>query len=73
MKVLKPGHVPSDSLKRQLIEHCRDRIAIYKLPREIEFTERLPRAPPAPEPGSSSAGFSASERLRGRVNSWSLH
>ena len=63
------GHVPSDSLKRQLIKHCRDRIVVYKLPREIAFVEGLPRALPAPEPGSSSAGFSASERLRERANS----
>lgn len=29
----------------ELIEHCRQRIASYKKPRHVEFTERLPRTP----------------------------
>lgn len=41
--ILKPGHAPSDDLKQQLIDSCRDHIAIYKLPRIIEFTTELPR------------------------------
>lgn len=41
--VLKEGYEPSDALKEQLIEHCRNYIAVYKLPREIEFTDQLPR------------------------------
>ncbi len=41
--ILKPGQTPSDELKQKLIDSCRDHIAIYKLPRIIEFTHELPR------------------------------
>ncbi|MFI5179910.1 MAG: acyl-CoA synthetase [Thermoanaerobaculia bacterium] len=41
--ILKPGHTPSEELKQKLIDSCRDHIAIYKLPRIIEFTTELPR------------------------------
>lgn len=40
---LKPGFEPSDKLKEELIEYCRGQIAVYKLPREIEFIPELPR------------------------------
>ena len=41
--LLRPGQTPSDELKQQIIDSCRDHIAIYKLPRIIEFTTELPR------------------------------
>ena len=41
--ILKPGHAPSDQLKQQIIDSCRDHIAIYKLPRMVEFVTELPR------------------------------
>jgi acyl-coenzyme A synthetase/AMP-(fatty) acid ligase len=41
--LLRPGQTPSEELKQQIIDHCRDHIAIYKLPRIIEFTTELPR------------------------------
>ncbi|MBI2152243.1 MAG: acyl-CoA synthetase [Candidatus Rokubacteria bacterium] len=50
--VPKPGSAPSEALKQELIEFCRDKIAVYKLPREIEFTESLPRAPGPAGPGT---------------------
>ena len=50
--VLKRGQVPSEALKQELIGHCRDTIAVYKLPREIEFVESLPRAPGPSGPGA---------------------
>ncbi|MBI3628054.1 MAG: AMP-binding protein [Candidatus Rokubacteria bacterium] len=50
--VLAPGAAPSEDLERQLIEFCRGEIAVYKLPREIEFTEQLPRAPGPAGPGT---------------------
>lgn len=50
--VLKPGTAPSEALKQELIESCRDRIAVYKLPREVEFVESLPRAPGPAGPGT---------------------
>jgi len=50
--VLKPGVTASEALRRELVEFCRDKIAVYKLPREIEFTETLPRAPGPAGPGT---------------------
>jgi 2-aminobenzoate-CoA ligase len=41
--ILKPGQTPSDQLKQQIIDSCRDHIAIYKLPRMVEFVTELPR------------------------------
>ena len=38
-----PGVEPSDALAAELVEWCRDRIAHYKCPRRVEFTEALPR------------------------------
>jgi long-chain acyl-CoA synthetase len=38
-----PGLEPSDALAAELVEWCRDRIAHYKCPRRVEFTEALPR------------------------------
>jgi 2-aminobenzoate-CoA ligase len=41
--ILKPGQTPSDQLKQQIIDSCREHIAIYKLPRMVEFVSELPR------------------------------
>ncbi len=41
--ILKPGHTGSDELKQQIIDSCREHIAIYKLPRLVEFVTELPR------------------------------
>jgi 2-aminobenzoate-CoA ligase len=41
--VLTKGYAPSDELKQQIIDFCRNEIAVYKLPREVEFVESLPR------------------------------
>jgi 2-aminobenzoate-CoA ligase len=49
---LQAGHAPSDGLRRELIEFCRDRIAVYKLPREVTFVPQLPRAPGPAGPGT---------------------
>jgi long-chain acyl-CoA synthetase len=38
-----PGVDPSPELAAELVEWCRDRIAHYKCPRRVEFTEALPR------------------------------
>jgi len=43
--ILKLGQTPSEQLKQQIIDSCRDYIAVYKLPREIEFVSELPRTP----------------------------
>jgi 2-aminobenzoate-CoA ligase len=50
--VLKPGAAPSEALKQELVDFCRDRIAVYKLPREVEFVDQLPRAPGPAGPGT---------------------
>jgi 2-aminobenzoate-CoA ligase len=50
--VLKPGTSASEPLKAELIEFCRDKIAVYKLPREIEWASQLPRAPGPAGPGT---------------------
>ncbi len=43
--VLKPGYEPSEKMKEDILNFCREHIAIYKLPRVIEFMESLPRTP----------------------------
>jgi 2-aminobenzoate-CoA ligase len=49
---LQAGQAPTDALRRELIEFCRDAIAVYKLPREVEFVPQLPRAPGPAGPGT---------------------
>ena len=39
------GHAPSETLAEQLLEHVRGRIARYKTPRRLVFTDDLPRTP----------------------------
>jgi 2-aminobenzoate-CoA ligase len=41
--VLKAGVKPTEELKKELIEFCKGKIAVYKLPREIEFIDAMPR------------------------------
>jgi acyl-coenzyme A synthetase/AMP-(fatty) acid ligase len=41
--VLAPGHQGSDALVAELQEHCQTVTAPYKYPREIEFTDELPK------------------------------
>lgn len=43
--VLKPGYEPSEEMKEKILNFCREHIAIYKLPRVIEFMDSLPRTP----------------------------
>jgi 2-aminobenzoate-CoA ligase len=49
---LKPGQQPSESLKTELIEFCRGKVAVYKLPREVEFIDQMPRAAGPGGPGT---------------------
>jgi 2-aminobenzoate-CoA ligase len=49
---LKEGKTGSEDLKQELIEFCRGKVAVYKLPREVEFTDKLPRAPGPGGPGT---------------------
>jgi acetyl-CoA synthetase len=41
--VLKPGHVPSEALRRELLAHARKRLGPAMAPREIEFRKDLPK------------------------------
>ena len=41
--VLKEGSTPSEALKWEIVDHCRQELAVYKLPREVEFVEAVPR------------------------------
>jgi 2-aminobenzoate-CoA ligase len=50
--VLQPNTSPSKALEAELVEFCRDKIAVYKLPREIEWASQLPRAPGPAGPGT---------------------
>lgn len=43
--ILKAGLTPNDQLGQEIIDSCREYIAVYKLPREIEFVSELPRTP----------------------------
>ena len=40
---LKEGAQPTDALRQELIEFCRGKIAVYKLPRDVDFVPALPR------------------------------
>jgi|GEM_PF-112695 len=43
--VLKPGYEPTEALAQELMDFGRGKVAIYKLPRQIEFVKELPRTP----------------------------
>ena len=36
-------------IEQELIDFCRDRIAVYKAPREVEFIDALPHNPSGKE------------------------
>jgi hypothetical protein len=45
------GHAPSDALRRELVDFCRNRIAVCERPREGECVAHSPRAPGPAGPG----------------------
>jgi acyl-coenzyme A synthetase/AMP-(fatty) acid ligase len=49
---LKEGKQPSPALQQELIEFCKGKIAVYKLPRDVEFVDKMPRAPGPGGPGT---------------------
>ena len=49
---LKSGQQPFEALKAELIEFCTGKLAVYKLPREVEFLDRMPRATGPGGPGT---------------------
>ncbi|MFD9663549.1 acyl-CoA synthetase [Rhodococcus sp. NPDC059968] len=40
-----PGTTPGPELEKELIAHCRSRLAHYKSPTSVDFTDELPRLP----------------------------
>ncbi|MGQ9533186.1 MAG: acyl-CoA synthetase [Desulfotomaculales bacterium] len=40
---LNPGYTPGKELEEELINFCRDKISVYKLPREFAFVDEIPR------------------------------
>jgi 2-aminobenzoate-CoA ligase len=50
--VLQAGQTASEPLRRELMEFCRGKVAVYKLPREVVFAPQLPRAPGPAGPGT---------------------
>ena len=41
--VLRPAYEPSDAVKEELLAYCRERIAKYAMPYDIEFRKELPK------------------------------
>lgn len=41
--ILKPGFTPDEAIRKELFNHCAQHIAAYALPREIVFTDALPK------------------------------
>jgi long-chain acyl-CoA synthetase len=41
---LKAGHTPSEALKQEILDHARAALARFKVPREIDFVDELPRS-----------------------------
>lgn len=50
--VLKAGTQGTEALGKELVEYCRGKIAVYKLPREVEFVTQVPRAAGPGGPGT---------------------
>ena len=40
---LRPGIEPSDEIRDKILAHCRERVAKYAMPYEIEFRDQLPK------------------------------
>ena len=40
---LRPGIIPSEEIKAKILAHCKERIAKYAMPYDIEFRDQLPK------------------------------
>ncbi len=50
--VLKPSAAAAEGLQQAILDFCRDHLAVYKLPREVQFVESVPRAAGPAGPGT---------------------
>ena len=41
--VLRPGYEPNEETKQELLDYCKERIAKYAMPKDIEFRPELPK------------------------------
>lgn len=46
------GVTRREGLEREILDSCRDALAVYKLPREVVFVDSVPRAPGPAGPGT---------------------
>ena len=49
---LKQATARSEGLEQEIVDFCRDKLAVYKLPREVVFVDSVPRAPGPAGPGT---------------------
>ncbi len=42
--VLKPGRIPSEALKHDILAYCKQRLTVYKVPKILEFRASLPKS-----------------------------
>jgi fatty-acyl-CoA synthase len=49
---LSQGVARREGLEREIVDFCRDALAVYKLPREVMFVDSVPRAPGPAGPGT---------------------
>ena len=40
---LAPGNVPSEEMKQKILAYCKERVAKYAMPYDVEFREQLPK------------------------------
>ena len=40
---LSPGNVPSEEMKQKILAYCKERVAKYAMPYDVEFREQLPK------------------------------
>jgi acyl-CoA synthetase (AMP-forming)/AMP-acid ligase II len=50
--VLRQATARLEGLEREIVDSCRDALAVYKLPRELVFVDSVPRAPGPAGPGT---------------------
>jgi acyl-coenzyme A synthetase/AMP-(fatty) acid ligase len=50
--VLTREAAPGQWLEQEIVDSCRDALAVYKLPREVVFVDSVPRAPGPAGPGT---------------------